>query len=872
MASFEKISSEQMGNFMEVLGFSELSIKERTGNLRRTVKEKVYEKDFGAGKIRIYSSIAGVESRDVGKDAIRVQYWVDGVKVYGATRVHRVKNWRNNVLNRIYSLEDMVSKGSLRKVPKDSSGSPMVVRKARRGGKKFWGSSNYPRNNETRRFDAAVVMTGKPVTAVEKAMAWNRLIKQADLHQMLMELEHNVRIGLIDEDEIMSSLKEKFGAEDDVEIQRNRATKLLNDVLTNVYNHFNMRSGYANRDGIQSITNKDMYQNKVYFIKSFRTGVDGEQGTIEWEVEREYDDTTYYQPSEETEKQIEELQNKLRWRYGNYTIEIELDGGGDKAYKYGLSVMASIKADSLSTMRSESFEAEESMWCACGCDGKIADHDDRGYGCWPCIECGDDSDTDINEMCSDCELDIHEAEYNTVANSPLGEIVTDDNGRRFVLVDEEFAQIIFEQSPVFRAPSSPVVLDSVEEMLKTTRKRLNAEDRWLECRWCGEKNNELCDCISCLGCYEIALDETTTCPMDDDICYGCCTEPCCYHSEEAYIDLNAEDRDESERMTRAEAEALADKMTKLLNPFVDFVEVCGSYRRGREDPGDLDIVIILKENESLPAIVEKLVGQYTAVNWLGEKKTQIVVDGVKVDIKVSSLEGLGAALLYFTGPGGYNIGMRRSAKSKGLKLNEYGIWTRDTNVYLGGATEEEIYAVLDKTYKPPEMRAEDYGVGALWMAEDEEEIDDDEYWEPYLEALEAYWYACVRYVDKAGESYSGIVDWISLWQEVSEQSSHTLSYVVGKLWKFKYDAYRMVWNQEAESVMDFVMGDLTEESQNLLEDFNPENRDYNGETVYTSVWGGYRHGPPELKIVKEVFKPHWLDKEEGEPYSFDLYR
>ena len=112
------------------------------------------------------------------------------------------------------------------------------------------------------------------------------------------------------------------------------------------------------------------------------------------------------------------------------------------------------------------------MWCACGCDGKIADHDDRGYGCWPCIECGDDSDTDINEMCSDCELDIHEAEYNTVANSPLGEIVTDDNGRRFVLVDEEFAQIIFEQSPVFRAPSSPVVLDSVEEMLKTTRKRL----------------------------------------------------------------------------------------------------------------------------------------------------------------------------------------------------------------------------------------------------------------------------------------------------------------------------------------------------------------------------------------------------------------
>ena len=591
---------------------------------------------------------------------------------------------------------------------------------------------------------------------------------------MLMELEHNVRIGLIDEDELMGSLKEKFGAEDDVEIQRN------------------------------------------------------------------------WTPCYHCDTKIGEVREIF---YGSKGSRLEAFCDSECIYDAGY-------------VDTESFEAEEPMWCACGCDGKIADHDDRGYGCWPCIDCGDDSDTDINEMCSDCELDIHEAEYNTVANSPLGEIVTDDNGRRFVLVDEEFAQIIFEQSPVFRAPSSPVVLDSVEEMLKTTRKRLNAEDRWLECRWCGEKNNELCDCISCLGCYEIALDETTTCPMDDDICSGCCTELCCYHSEEAYIDLNAEDRDESERMTRAEAEALADKMTKLLNPFVDFVEVCGSYRRGREDPGDLDIVIILKENESLPAIVEKLVGQYTAVNWLGEKKTQIVVDGVKVDIKVSSLEGLGAALLYFTGPGGYNIGMRRSAKSKGLKLNEYGIWTRDTNVYLGGATEEEIYAVLDKTYKPPEMRAEDYGVGALWMAEDDEEIDED-YWEPYLEALEELNGEIGQYVNYASSEYVGIVECISLWQNVAEDSAHTLSYVANKVHKFKMDAFRYIWEQD----VNYVWENLSSETRNLLENFNPENRYYEGEVVFTDSFGW-----PNLSQLKDTINPYWLQNMEGQNYSFDLYR
>jgi len=183
----------------------------------------------------------------------------------------------------------------------------------------------------------------------------------------------------------------------------------------------------------------------------------------------------------------------------------------------------------------------------------------------------------------------------------------------------------------------------------------------------------------------------------------------------------AEDRDESERMTRQEAEDLAEKMIKVLTPFVDFIEVCGSYRRGREDPGDLDIVVILNEDWTLPAIVGVLEtsGLYTAVNWLGEKKTQIVVDGIKVDIKVSTPEGLGAALLYFTGPSGYNIGMRRAAKSRGMKLNEYGIWDRDTNTYLGGATEEEIYEIMDKTFKPPEKRAEseDYGVRPVWMSE-----------------------------------------------------------------------------------------------------------------------------------------------------------
>jgi len=156
-------------------------------------------------------------------------------------------------------------------------------------------------------------------------------------------------------------------------------------------------------------------------------------------------------------------------------------------------------------------------------------------------------------------------------------------------------------------------------------------------------------------------------------------------------------------MTRPEAEALADKVEKLVAPYTDRVEVCGSYRRGSSRPGDLDVIIIPKKGVTLPDMVKAI--NPSAVNWIGEKKTQVIIDGRKVDFRVSSPKGWGAAQLYFTGPAGYNIGMRMRAKKMGMKLNEYGIFDRATDKYLGGATEDEIYKVLGKTPKLPAERS-----------------------------------------------------------------------------------------------------------------------------------------------------------------------
>jgi len=86
----------------------------------------------------------------------------------------------------------------------------------------------------------------------------------------------------------------------------------------------------------------------------------------------------------------------------------------------------------------------------------------------------------------------------------------------------------------------------------------------------------------------------------------------------------------------------------------------------------------------------------------------MVIDGVKVDIRTTTPRAKGAALLYFTGPAGYNIGIRAAAKRGGFKLSEYGLFNRETGEYVAGATEEDIYAALGRNYRAPtERRAEE---------------------------------------------------------------------------------------------------------------------------------------------------------------------
>lgn len=162
------------------------------------------------------------------------------------------------------------------------------------------------------------------------------------------------------------------------------------------------------------------------------------------------------------------------------------------------------------------------------------------------------------------------------------------------------------------------------------------------------------------------------------------------------------------RMKLAEAEQIAGPLEKYLAGVegVKKVVVAGSYRRRRETVGDLDILATCRNDSP---VMEEFVAYDEVERVLSRGKTRssvILRSGLQVDLRVVPQESYGAALHYFTGSKAHNIAVRKLAVSRGLKINEYGVFEDDR--LLAGATEKEVYATVDLPYIEPELR-EDRG-------------------------------------------------------------------------------------------------------------------------------------------------------------------
>lgn len=164
------------------------------------------------------------------------------------------------------------------------------------------------------------------------------------------------------------------------------------------------------------------------------------------------------------------------------------------------------------------------------------------------------------------------------------------------------------------------------------------------------------------------------------------------------------------RIPVEEALAVADELCARLSrvPGVERVETAGSLRRMRETIGDVDLLVSAAEAEPVMAALREsdLVVKVIAA---GEKKTSVLtVRGLQVDLRVVAPEEFGAALLYFTGSKDHNVRVRERAVRKGLTLNEYGLFEKESGDRVAGATEEEVYGALGLDWVPPTLR-EDTG-------------------------------------------------------------------------------------------------------------------------------------------------------------------
>jgi len=176
------------------------------------------------------------------------------------------------------------------------------------------------------------------------------------------------------------------------------------------------------------------------------------------------------------------------------------------------------------------------------------------------------------------------------------------------------------------------------------------------------------------------------------------------HIREALAALSQRPARVSIALARPLVESLLDDLQQVSG--VAEVAVAGSYRRSKETVGDIDILVTTEEGSP---VMERFVsfddvGQVLA---RGPTKSSIVLrSGLQVDLRRVAQESFGAALQYFTGSQPHNIAIRRIGRQRGLRINEYGVFSADGRV--AGDTEESVYRALGLPWVPPELR-EDRG-------------------------------------------------------------------------------------------------------------------------------------------------------------------
>jgi DNA ligase (NAD+) len=146
-------------------------------------------------------------------------------------------------------------------------------------------------------------------------------------------------------------------------------------------------------------------------------------------------------------------------------------------------------------------------------------------------------------------------------------------------------------------------------------------------------------------------------------------------------------------------------------------EIVGSYRRGAQSSGDIDVIITSNSASVYKNFIDELIKQKVIIHVLsrGLSKTLVIAKlpgnnvARRVDFLYSPPEEFPFAILYFTGSKAFNTVMRQKAVDQGYTLNEHGLSLMENKVKGQKVeqpfeNEQAIFDFLKLEYKTPVER------------------------------------------------------------------------------------------------------------------------------------------------------------------------
>ena len=174
-------------------------------------------------------------------------------------------------------------------------------------------------------------------------------------------------------------------------------------------------------------------------------------------------------------------------------------------------------------------------------------------------------------------------------------------------------------------------------------------------------------------------------------------------------------------------------------------EIVGSYRRGAENSGDIDVIITSENSKLFIQFINTLIAEKVIVEVLSRGSTKCLVitkipgsDSYRrVDFLYTTPEEYPFSVLYFTGSKIFNTVMRSHALKMGFTMNEHGLYKMEdkkkgekvSHIFV---SEKDIFYFLNLVYKGPKERIDGRAIIIKGLEKEDKEEKKEQEEEPII--------------------------------------------------------------------------------------------------------------------------------------------